>query len=115
MAALASTHPDSTIRVRAAYDSIKMQKAQLMTMNTNLGVINQLGGYADLKNCFYYFAGNALKINNGQTLGNYYDIDSICFDTFLQIHFPVAVISFLTDTHVSVFLSLYKSSKNLED
>ena len=114
-AALASTHPDSTIRVRAAYDKIKTQKPRLMRMNPALTLINQLGGHADLKNCFYYFAGNASQINNGQSLGSYDDIDNICMIKSFEIGFPAAVISFLSDTHVSVFLLLYKSSKNLEN
>ena len=114
-AALASTHPDSTIRVRAAYDSIKTKKVRLKRMNPALRFINQLGGYADLKNCFYYFAGNASQINSGQSFGNYDDIEKICTLTAFAISFPTAVISFLSDTHVSVFLSLYKSSKNLEN
>jgi hypothetical protein len=113
LAALGSAHPDSTIRVRAAYDKSKRQQPKLMSLNPNLRLINQINGFADLRNCYYYFAGNASKTNTGQTLGNYKDIDNICTDITLTINFPATVISFLSDSHVSVFLYLYKSSKNL--
>jgi len=77
-------------------------------------LINQNDGFADLKNCYYYFAGNASKINKGQTLGNYDDIDNICLKTLLYVQFPTTIISFSSDSHVSVFLTLYKSSMNLK-
>jgi len=111
LAALASNHPDSTITVRAAYYKSQKQNIPEMSMNRNLGVINKIGGFADLKNCYYYFAGNAS--DNGRTLANYNDIDNICTNVGLHINFPAALISFFSDSHVSVFLSLYKSSENL--
>lgn len=115
MTALASNHPDSTIAVRAAYYKSQKQNHKHIIKNRYLGVINQLGGFADMKNCYFYFAGNASKINNGQTLGNYYDIENICTDIVFRLQYPAALITFMSDSHVSVFLSLYKSSKNFRN
>ena len=90
-----------------------MQPAKLINkVSPQLVLINQYHGYADLKNCFYYFAGDASEINNGQSLGNYDDINNICRAITNDIKmFPVTVHKFVSDVHVSVFLSLYKSSK----
>ncbi len=112
---LASIHPDSTLSVRAAYDSSKKQPAKLIpAVSEQLILINKNRGLADLKNCFYYFAGDASKINNGQSLGNFQDIKDICSMMTLSIKlFRVDVQQFISDNHVSVFLSLYKSSKIL--
>jgi hypothetical protein len=109
---LASIHPDSTISVRAAYDSSKKQENPLISrVSEQLILINQNRAYADVKNCYYYFAGDASKINNGQSLGNYEDIDNICEAMQFKIKYPTRIHNFMSDTEVSVFLSLYKSSK----
>ncbi len=114
LAVLASHNPNSTILVRAAYDSSKKQSEVLMSMNRNLNLIVQNRGYPDLKNCFYYFAGDASKINNGESNGNYEDVEDNCRSITSRVHFPVTTLYLVSDTHVSVFLSLYKSSKKFE-
>ncbi len=114
LAVLASHNPNSTILVRAAYDSSKKQSEKMMNMNRNLNLIVQNRGYPDLKNCLYYFAGDASKINNGQGNGNYEDVLDICRSITTKVNFPVIPLYLVSDTHVAVFLSLYKSSKKFE-
>jgi len=111
LAVLASHTPNSTILVKAAYESSKRKNETIVAMSDRLNLIVQNGGYADFKNCFYYFAGNASKINNGQSNGNFSDITDICFSIQRKVHFPILPIYFMSDIHVSVFLSIYKSSK----
>ena len=106
-------HPDSTISVRAAYNRSKKQPIRLVQMYPQLSLVLQNHGYADLKNCYYYFAGDTTEINNGQSLGNFNDISNSCFEMSMNINAPISIQTFLSDAQVSVFLSLYKSSKFL--
>jgi hypothetical protein len=115
LAVLASHTPNSTILVRAAYESSKRKNETILTMNRNLNLIVRNGGYADFKNCFYYFAGDASKINNGESYGNFTDVLESCRSIQRKVNFPILPIYFMSDTHVSVFLSLYKSSKILKE
>ena len=109
--ALASINPDSTIRVRAAYQSSSKQRNILKQIMPNR--IIDYHGYPDIKNCLYYFAAGASEINNGQSLGSYHDIDMMCFMVGLKTEFPVTTISVLSDSRVASLLSLYKSSNVL--
>jgi hypothetical protein len=108
LAALASINPDSTIRVRAAYQSSSKQRTNLKQDFPNHIVENH--GYADIKNCLYYFAADASEINNGQSLGNSDDIYTLCLFLSLKIGFPITSLTILSDSRLSGFLSLYKSS-----
>jgi len=108
LAALASINPDSTIRVRAAYQSSSKQRTDLKQDIPNHIVENH--GYPDIKNCLYYFAAGASEINNGQSLGNSEDIYKLCLFLSLKIVFPVTTLTILSDSRLSGFLSLYKSS-----
>ena len=106
--ALASINPDSTLRVRAAYQRSSKQHNILKQIIPTRVV--DYHGYPDIKNCLYYFAAGASEINNGQSLGSYHDIDMMCFMLGYKTEFPVTTISVLSDSRVASLLWLFKSS-----
>ena len=112
LVALSSINPDSTIRVKAAYQSSsKKQGTNLKQIIPNHVVYYH--GYPDIKNCLYYFAAGASEINSGQSLGSYDDIDMMCFMLGFKTEFPPTAISVLSDSRLASLLSLYKSSNIL--
>ena len=111
LVALASINPDSTIRVRAAYQSSSKQRTNLKQIVPNHIVYYH--GYPDIKNCLYYFAAGASEINDGQSLGSYDDIYMKCLVLGFKTEFPPTTISVLSDSTLASLLSLYKSSNVL--
>jgi hypothetical protein len=111
LAALASINPDSTLRVRAAYQSSSKQRTNLKSAISSQ--IVDCHGYPDIKNCLYYFAAGASEINNGQSLGSYYDIEMLCLLRGFKASFVISPLLVQSDSTLSSLLSLYKSSNFL--
>jgi len=120
LAALTSTNPESTISVRSAYEmslkpNIKLYIKKFLKEVKNCGAGNlDKCPFTDLKNCILYYAGNSSAIHEGQSMVNFDDITNICNEILYTSVVTPHPIEFISDEHLSIFLSLYKSSKKGE-
>ena len=72
----------------------------------------QDGGFADIKNCWYYFTGKiADKFSKLKHLSNYIDTLVVCKDMAKMSTRQKLPIRFKTDEQIFDFLNIYKSSK----
>ena len=70
------------------------------------------GGFADIKNCWYYFVGKVEdKFSKLKHLSNYIDSRIVCDSVAKMSYREKLPIRFKDDEHITDFLNLYKSSK----
>ena len=112
-ATLASTKPDSTIALRAAYNNSIVNSRFKKTNNNVMQQLLKAHCQTDLNHCRHYCTGMiSVLYNESITFTNFKEAQNVCISgPNMYMSWAKAVMSFVNDDHVNDILRMYKQGK----